>query len=93
MKVKHVSFTTWVNPGLSNNCVHSKGPDSKSPGSFRLEVNFVFPLSQEEEEQEEQQPNDHPRDGGHHWDCLENFDPFGEGDHPRDGDHPKKHLG
>ena len=33
--------------------------------------------------------NDHPRDGGHLWDCLENFDHFGEGDLPRDGDHPK----
>ena len=31
----------------------------------------------------------HPRDGGHHWDCLEDFDHFGEVDLPRDGDHPR----
>ena len=28
------------------------------------------------------------RNGGHPWDCLENFDHFGEGDLPKDGDHP-----
>ena len=33
--------------------------------------------------------NDHPRDGGHPWDRLEDFDHFGEGDLPRDGGHPK----
>ena len=45
--------------------------------------------------------NDQSRDGGHPWDCLEDFDNFWEGDllgdsdhprdgyHPRDGDHPR----
>ena len=31
--------------------------------------------------------NDHPRDDGHPWDCLENFDYFGDGDHPKNCDH------
>ena len=39
--------------------------------------------------------NDHPRDGSHTWDRLDNFDHFWEGDlsrdgdHHRDGDHPR----
>ena len=39
--------------------------------------------------------NDHPRDGCHPWDRLEDYHHFGEGDHPkkgdhhRDGDHPR----
>ena len=33
--------------------------------------------------------SDHYRYDGHPWDCLENFDHFGEGDLHRDGDHPK----
>ena len=32
--------------------------------------------------------NDQSRDGGHPWDCLEDFDKFGEGDLHRDSDHP-----
>ena len=32
--------------------------------------------------------NDHSRDGGHPWGCLEDLDHFGEGHLPRDGDHP-----
>ena len=32
--------------------------------------------------------NDQSRDGGHPWDCLEDFDQFGEGDLHRDSDHP-----
>ena len=33
--------------------------------------------------------NDHPRDGGHPLDRLEDFYHFREVDLPRDGDHPK----
>ena len=33
--------------------------------------------------------NDHSRDGGHPWGCLEDLVHFGEGYLPRDGDHPK----
>ena len=33
--------------------------------------------------------NDHFRDGGHPWGCLEAFDHFWEGYFPRDGDHHK----
>ena len=33
--------------------------------------------------------NYHPRDGGHPWARLEDFDHFGEGNLPKDGDHPK----
>ena len=39
--------------------------------------------------------NDHPRDGGHPWDRLKNFDNFWDGDppgdseHAMDGDHPR----
>ena len=36
--------------------------------------------------------NDHPRDGGHPWDRLEDFDHFGEDDLPRDGDHHAKNA-
>ena len=32
--------------------------------------------------------HDQSRDGGHLWDRLEDFDPFGEGDLHREGDHP-----
>ena len=72
MKVKHVSITTWVNPGLSITVytqrvlihrvlVHlasflSKQKSLLSNFSLSLEVDFVFPLSQEEEEEQQQPP-------------------------------------
>ena len=33
--------------------------------------------------------NNHPRDDGHPWDRLKDFDHFGKDELPRDGDPPK----